>query len=65
MKKWRIDVFKSKNGSMTEYFDDQYDAIRYAIKMAQEEPGVDIFILENIFEDKYGNITQLYEGEEV
>ena len=65
MKKWRIDVFKCKNGSMTEYFDDQYDAIRYAIKMAQMEPGVDIFILENIFEDKYGNITKLYEGDEV
>ena len=47
MKKWRIDVFKCKNGSVTEYFDDQYDAIRYAIKMAQMEPGVDIFILEN------------------
>ena len=65
MGKWRIDVFKCKSGSATNYFDDQYDAIRYAIKVAQREPGADIFMLENIFEDKYGNITQLYKGKEV
>lgn len=65
MKKWRIDAFKCKNGSISNCFDDQYDAIRYAIKVAQREPGADIFMLENIFEDKYGNIIQLYKGKEV
>ena len=64
MEKWRIDVFKDGNNTRA-FFNDKNDAIRYATNVAKRNPGVDIFMLENIFEDKYGNITQLYKELEV
>lgn len=64
MEKWRIDVF-SKDGNTRAFFNDKNDAIRYATNVAKRNQDVDIFLLENIFEDKYGNINQLYEGKEV
>ena len=63
MKQWSIDIFR-KNKSTTVYFDDQYDAIRYAIKAAQKEPKTNIYMLEKFFDDKYDNIVLLYEGKE-
>ena len=61
MKQWRIDVFSKY--VETQYFDDQYDAIRYAIKAAQMEPTANIYLLEKISDSKYGNIVQLYKAE--
>ena len=64
MEKWRIDVFGKKDNTRA-FFNDKNDAIRYAINVVKRNPEVDIFMLENIFEDKYGNINQLYKGKEV
>lgn len=64
MEKWRIDVF-GKEGNTRAFFNDKNDAVRYAINVMKRNPEVDIFMLENIFEDKYGNIVQLHKSEEV
>lgn len=64
MEQWRIDIFGCKDGSVTLTFEDQYDAIKNAIKVAQKEPMARIFLLEKIYDDKYELITQLYDGKE-
>lgn len=63
-KQWRIDAFIPGKTEKRAFFDSQYDAFRYAIKVAKNEPSADIFMLEKIIDDKYGNITILYKGEE-
>lgn len=64
MEKWRIDVF-GKEGNTRAFFNDKNDAIRYAINVAKRKPDVNIYMLEKIYDDKYDNIVQLSEAEEV
>ena len=64
MEKWRIDVF-GKEGNTRAFFNDKNDAIRYAINVAKRKPDANIYMLEKIYDDKYDNIVQLSEAEEV
>ena len=63
MYKYRIDVFR-KQGKSRAFFNSYDDAINYATNIAKRKSDANIFMLEKISDNKYGNIVQLHKNKE-